>query len=549
MPPPSRAATATSQPVSVVSAGKQTIRSTVLVVLLRTLAGALAVLALGRVVDAAVQGGSPASALAWAGGFLAARALLASVVPLLGARTAVRVERDLRRRVVDAVVAIGPTDADRRTGALVNQATEGVGAVGEYAGRFVPQLVGGIAAPLLLAAAVASVDLPTALVLVVLLPVVPGLLRGLERRFSSVTARYRETADRLAARFLDGVHGLRTLRAMDRAGDYGDSLAAESEHLRADTMRLLRVNQLALLGVDTLFTLGTVVAAAAMAAWRLSQQAVTPGEAVALVLLGVLLIEPLNQIGRFFYMGAIGRAAAGQIRRLLAAAPSVPAARAWSGEPGSVVVDAVRFAYPDGPDVLRDASLTVLPGEKVALVGPSGSGKSTLAALVAGLHRPTEGSVEVGGPVAVVSQRPHLFAGTVAGNLRLAAPGASDGELWDALDAAELGELVRSRGGLDTEVGEQGLRLSGGEAQRLAVARALLLDAPVVVLDEPTSNVDLDTEARLSAAIGRLTTGRTVLVIAHRRSTLAGCDREVHLDGGRLVEPGSTPVPAEEAGL
>jgi ABC-type transport system involved in cytochrome bd biosynthesis fused ATPase/permease subunit len=367
-----------------------------------------------------------------------------------------------------------------------------------------------------------------------------------------VTARYRETADTLAAQFLDGVQGLRTLRSLDRAQTYGDAIAEEAERLRLDTMRLLRVNQHALLGVDSLFTIGTVVAAAGMAAWRLSNAAITVGDGVALVLLGVMLIEPLTQIGRFFYVGAIGRASAAQLGRLFAAAPPrIPPAVVAAGSspvsgdgglaprptpPGTILLHGVRFAYGDGPHVLRGISLSVAPGDKVALTGPSGAGKSTLVSLVAGLHRPTAGMIEVSGRVALVPQRPYLFTGTVGDNLRVARHDASDDRLWEVLDATELGDLVRERGGLTTEVGEHGLQLSGGEAQRLAVARALLLDAPIVVLDEPTSNVDLETEAKLTTAIARLTEGRTVLVIAHRRSTLSGCDRFLEMKAGVIAE-------------
>ena len=516
-----------------------------LVGLLRALMSAGAVVALGRLVDDLSAGRSSGAAITWLVLFLAVRTLLAPAVPLLAAATATTVERDLRRRALDAMVRIGPTDADRRTGAVVTQATEGVNAVGDYAGRFLPQLIGGIATPLLLALVVATIDVPTAVVLVLVLPIMPGLLRGLEGRFASVTTRYRETADTLAAQFLDGVQGLRALKSMDRAQAYGDAIAEESERLRVETMRLLRVNQLALFAVDSLFTIGTVVAASGMAAWRLTNNAITIGEAVTLVLLGVMLIEPLSQIGRFFYVGAIGRAAATQLRKLFATAPDpdpappVAADSRGIGSIGLVTLSSVRFAYGDGPDILRGVTLRVEPGERVALVGPSGSGKTTIASMIAGLHRPRSGSVQVNGRVALVPQRPYLFDGTVADNLRLASPGASDDELWSALQDAELADLVRSRQGLDTDLGERGLKLSGGEAQRLAIARALLVDAPVVVLDEPTSNVDLDTEARIKTAIARLTVGRTVLVIAHRLSTITGSDRFLRLDQGRIIDTGS----------
>ncbi len=522
------------------------IRGAVVASWARALLGAGAALVLGEIVDRTVGGDPVTGQVAVLVGLLAGRGLLGAAGPMLAATAANGVVDDVRARVLDAALATVPA-ADRRSGDVVTRATEGVEAVGALAGTFLPPLVGGITIPVLLIGVVATVDWRTALVLAVVVPMVPGLLRFMERRFASVSTRYRETADRLAARFLDGIQGLRTLKALGRAGDYGDRLAADSERLRADTMALLRVNQLALLAVDSLFTLGTVVAAAGMAAWRASAGAVSVGEAVAIVLLGAMLIEPLTGIGRFFYVGAIGRAAAKQVGELLAAAPRPAVAPDIGGPapegvpPGAVVLDQVRVSYPDGPVALDTISLRVEPGERVALVGPSGAGKSTLAKLVVGLLTPDAGTVRVGGRAVLVSQRPFLFHGTVADNLRLAAPGATDDELWAALAAVDLADRFEGRPArLGTLVGERGLRLSGGEAQRLAIARALLVDAAVVVLDEPTSNVDLDTEAHIRRALDRLTEARTVLVIAHRRSTVAGADRTVRLEAGRVATGAGT---------
>jgi len=530
--------TADSRSTSLYSAGQTPLRVSVVVGWARALLGAGAALIIGGIIDRAAAGDTPTDLFLWLAALLLARAALSAIPPLTAAATANRVESDLRARVFDAVLRVGPWSG-RRTGDTVAKATEGVEAVGALAGTFLPQLITGMSIPLLLAVVVATVDWPTAIVLVLVLPLIPLLLRLLEKRFASVSARYRETADQLAARFLDGIQGMRTLKILDQADSYGDRLAEDAERLRAETMGLLRVNQLALLAVDTLFTVGTVVAAAAMAALRLSAGAITPGEATAIVLLGVMLIEPLSQIGRFFYVGAIGRAAAAQIEDLLSTAgrTSWPSEVATSAAPGLIEFRRVSFTYPDGTKAVEEVSFRIEPGDRVALVGPSGAGKTTIAHLTLCLLHPQHGSVRVGGPAVLVPQRPYLFHGSVADNLRLAKPDATDPELWAALEAADLTDTVVERAhGLDTQVGERGLQLSGGEVQRLAIARALLVDAPVVVLDEPTSNVDLESEARLRAAIDRLTSGRTLLVIAHRRSTIAGMGRALIIRGGRLVE-------------
>jgi ATP-binding cassette subfamily C protein CydD len=530
--------TAESRSTSLYIAGRTPLRVSVVVGWARALVGAGAVLIIGRIIDRATAGDAPTGLFIWLAALLLARAALSATSQLTAAATSSRVESDLRARVLDAVLRVGPWSG-RRTGDTVAKATEGVEAVGALAGTFLPQLITGMSIPLLLAVVVATIDLPTAIVLVLVLPLIPLLLRLLEKRFALVSARYRETADQLAARFLDGIQGMRTLKTLDQADAYGDRIAEEAERLRAETMGLLRVNQLALLAVDTLFTVGTVVAAAAMAALRLSAGAITVGEAAAIVLLGVMLIEPLSQIGRFFYVGAIGRAAAAQVKELLGMAneASQPSEAPMPPPAGLIEFRRISFAYPDGTRALEEVSFRIEPGDRVALVGPSGAGKTTIAHITLGLLEPQHGSVRVGGPAVLVPQRPYLFHGSVADNLRLAKSDAADSQLWAALQAADLADTVLERAdGLDTQVGERGLQLSGGEVQRLAIARALLVDAPVVVLDEPTSNVDLESETRLRAAIDRLTSGRTVMVIAHRRSTIAGMDRALVIRGGRLVE-------------
>ncbi|HEY7823094.1 MAG TPA: ABC transporter transmembrane domain-containing protein, partial [Acidimicrobiia bacterium] len=296
-------------------AGGAGIRWSVLLLAARALLVAAAAVVLGSLLDAVASGDSVAAEISWLAGLLLGAAAFGWRWPLLAHDTAAAVESDLEVRILDAVIR-RPTSR-YRTGEVVNRATEGASAVGTLAGNFMPQLIGGIVIPLLICGVVATIDIPSALVLLVTVPAVPLLLRGMETRFTSVTRRYNETADRLTARFFDGIQGMKTLRALAASDEYGKALEDESERLRGETMALLRVNQLALFLVDSLFTLGTVVAAGGVALWRLQDGAITVGEAVAIILLGVALIEPISQIGRFFYVGAIGRAAAKDIKTFL----------------------------------------------------------------------------------------------------------------------------------------------------------------------------------------------------------------------------------------
>ncbi|MEX1093184.1 MAG: ATP-binding cassette domain-containing protein [Acidimicrobiia bacterium] len=529
-------APATESKPSLYSAGRSSLRLSIVLGWIRALLGAGAVLAIGNFVDRVVSGQDFGPSLALVGSLLVVRSLTSSLVPVAATTTSIRVASDLRGRALGAVLKVGPWSG-RRTGDTVTKATEGIDAVGALAGTFLPQLVTGMSIPILIAVVVATIDFATALVLVLVLPLIPLLLRMLEKRFASVSARYRATADQLAARFLDGIQGVRTLKVLDRADAYGEQIALEAERLRTETMSLLRVNQLALLAVDTLFTVGTVVAASLMAAIRLMHGAITVGEAIAIVLLGVMLIEPLSQIGRFFYVGAIGRASAAEVKSLIAEASQLqePAPPTGDLREGSIEFYEVSFTYPDGTEGARGITFAIEPGQRVALVGPSGAGKTTIAHLLLGLLHPQSGSVRVGGVPVLVPQRPFLFHGSIRENLSIGRPEAGEAELWAALEAVGLATTVQQRpGGLDAQIGERGLQLSGGEAQRLAVARALVLDAPVVVLDEPTSNVDLDSEARMRDAIERLTVGRTVLIIAHRRSTISGVDKVIFIADGQV---------------
>ena len=235
--------------VRLYEAGKPGIITTALVDWARALLAAAAVLAIGELIDQAIAGESAGPALVWLAVTLLIRGILSTFPSISSVKTAIEVERDLRGKVLEAALVVGP-NSDKRTGRILTQATEGVEAVGALAGTFLPQLLTGMSIPLLLSIFVAILDWPTALVLLALLPTIPLLLRMLESRFASVTARYRETADELSARFLDGIQGLKTLKTLGFEREYGHRIADEAERLRAETMRLLRVNQLALLLVD-----------------------------------------------------------------------------------------------------------------------------------------------------------------------------------------------------------------------------------------------------------------------------------------------------------
>ncbi|WP_431836427.1 ABC transporter ATP-binding protein/permease [Cellulomonas sp. Y8] len=538
-------------------------------------AGTTAVyLALGAVLDGARTGaGVPAGALVAIVLGVVALAAAAFAGPRLSLGAVGRREVERRDVLLDQMFRLGVAfRTQERSGRFVSTATDGVERAASYEVTFKFPIIASMTVPVIaLVALGAAVDWVVAGWLALALPAIPLLVNGFQKLFRSVSVQYRMTARRFSAQFLDAIQGLPTSTAFNRAATKGAELARSAEQLRRMVMRLLAGNQVVLLVIDASFSLAMVAAAAGLAMARLRDGAITPGQAVAVVLVSTVLLEPLDRVGQFFYVGMGGRAAVREIDTVLAqpaTAGDAPGVRApvtstfhvnpreadveGEGRPEAVALDHVSFAYPGGRPVLDDVSFAVPRGGRVALIGPSGSGKSTVAALVQAHLRPGSGVVRVGGhdattvPVdwvraqtAVVAQTTYLFTGTLADNLRLAAPDADDDRLWHALAEANLADDVRRfPDRLATRVGERGLSLSGGQAQRLAVARALLKDAPVLLLDEPTSQVDAASESALVEALDRAGEGRTVVVVAHRLSTVRGADEVLVLAEGRIVEQG-----------
>jgi thiol reductant ABC exporter CydD subunit len=484
----------------------------------------------------------------------------------------------LRDRLYAHLVRLGPdfmsgslSQREARTGALVNTAVEGVENLEVYFGQYLPQLVLGLSIPLLICAAVAvTTDWLTASVLLVSQPLIPLSLMLVQRRLQGVSGRYWAAANTLSAQFLDSLQGLPTLKMFNHSRAWGEAIQAQAEQLRRDTMRLLAVSQVSLFFIDLVSTLGTTVLACGLVLWRGQSGVLTLGEGVTLALLSVELARPLALLGAFFHAGAGGVAAAQHVFAILDTRPQVaeaPGAAAVSYLTPYIRFEDVHLTYdappdrgdngreriPQGRPALDGVSFEIRPGETVALVGASGAGKSSVLNLLLRFFDPQRGRITLGGfplellplawlraQMALVAQDTYLFYGTVAENLRLAKPDATQAELEDAARVANVHDFIVSLPqGYETLIGERGLTLSGGQAQRIAIARALLQDAPIVLLDEATSHVDAENEAAIQQALERLTTHKTVIVVAHRLSTVCHADRILVLRQGRLVEQGT----------
>jgi ABC-type multidrug transport system fused ATPase/permease subunit len=465
----------------------------------------------------------------------------------------------IRDKIYQHALRLGPAVLDKkRTGELVNIAVDGMDWIELFYGIYFVQFVIGMATPVLLCVFIGLIDWVVGVALIVAIPLTPLFLGLISKRFRAVSDRYAEVNNTQSAQFLDSIQGMPTLKMFNLGKARGAEMHSANEKQRLETMKLLLVNQVMILFVDFGFALGTTTVLTITALLRLDAGMLTVGEVIALILATAEFAKPLQLIGAFFFAGAVGREFAKKIVAFLSEEPGVRdpegvAAPATLANPTLRLKDVV-FSYANaGKPAVNGCTLEVRPGETVALVGHSGSGKTTVTNLVLRTLAPQSGCIELDGRsaeevpsdwlrahLALVPQDPYLFYGTIAENLRVARADASEADLVAACKAANIHDHIASLPkGFDTLVGERGTSLSGGQVQRLAIARALLKNAPIIILDEPTSQIDLETEKVIHEALDKLTHNKTVLLIAHRLSTVEKADRIVVMGEGRVLESGT----------
>jgi thiol reductant ABC exporter CydD subunit len=483
----------------------------------------------------------------------AGRAVLAWGFEVAGRRAATSVLSELRLDLVEQRLRSQPVASDGGASAeIAAAAVQGVDSLEAYFARYLPHVVLAAVVPLAALAWVASIDVTSALVLLATLPLVPVFMWLIGRYTEEQTRRRWQSLRLLSAHFLDVVRGLPTLRAFNRAREQAEAVEAVSDRYRQATMATLRVSFLSGSVLELASTLGVALAAVTVGV-RLAGGGIGLQAGLTVLVLAPELYLPLRQLGAQFHASADGLAVAERMLDLLDAPPTVESrghAHAPSPAAAPVRLERVSFAYPDRPGLVIDGlDLELFPGETVALVGESGAGKSTVAALLLRLRQPATGSVSVGGVdlascdseewrrnVAWLPQRPMLFRDSVADNIRLGNAHASDDAVRAAARLSGADDFVRRLPEeYDTIVGDGGRPLSAGEVQRVALARAFLRDAPLVILDEPTANLDRESAELVGDAVERLRAGRTVLLITHRPQAARHADRIVRLVAGRAV--------------
>lgn len=476
---------------------------------------------------------------------LGGRALLGLITDLAAARAAAEVGTDLRRRVVDAVLegATGPGPAPA-SGELAALGTRGVAAAEPYLTRYLPALVLAGVLPPLVVVAIATQDLLSAVIVLATLPLVPvfGALVGLATR-DRAEHQWRAMAS-LAGHFVDVVKGAPTLVAYRRARAQSATIGAVTDRYRRATLRTLRIAFASSAVLELVATLSVALVAVVVGV-RLADGQLDLRTGLVVLLLAPEAYWPLRRVGAEFHAAAEGVATFERIAELTSVAPDP---REYAAA-GPIILDALSVTYPGRTTPALPPVTGRIPDRGLtAIVGPSGCGKSTLLATLMGMLQPTSGTISVGGHpvrgeawrslVSWVPQRPSFVDGTVADNLRLAAPDADDGRLWDALDRVGLGAKVRSLpDGLDSPVGEDARALSAGERARLALARAVLADRPWVLLDEPTAHLDDATERDVLDAVRKLARTRGVVVVAHRPAFAAAADQVIHLQAPPVTDP------------
>ncbi|KEA62016.1 Transport ATP-binding protein CydD [Marinobacterium lacunae] len=515
---------------------------------------------LAGVVSGEAELGAYASALGLLLLAVVLRAVLAFVREVSGQRASIGIRQRLRAELLAKLDRLGPGYCQRHlTGELSALLLEQVEALDGYFARYLPQVSLSLGLPLVILLFILPLNWAVALIFIVTAPLVPLFMALVGMKAAAANRRNFQALANLSAYFLDLVQGLATLKLFQRSQGEAQVLSEVSDAFRVRTMEVLRLAFLSSAVLEFFASVSIALTAVYLGFSFLGElnfgtwsDPVTLYQALFILVLAPEFYLPLRELGTHYHAKQEAMAASERLKTLLDEVEQQEETGnvALGGAPVTITFRDVELIYPGREQpVLKGVNLTLAAGERIAVRGPSGAGKSSLMNLLLGFYPVSGGVLSVNGEsldrldrdgwlhsIAWVSQQTTLFAGTLRDNLRLARASATEEELLQACTDAHVTEfLERLPGGLDSEIGEAGLGLSGGQIQRIALARAFLKDAPVLLLDEPTANLDVQSEALVLEALNRLCQGRTVLILTHREAAQLNADRVLELVDGCLV--------------
>lgn len=464
----------------------------------------------------------------------------------------VDVKRILREKIYDKLLRLGASYREQTaTSEVVQMAAEGVEQLETYFGRYLPQLFYSLLAPVTLFAVLSFVSLKASVVLLICVPLIPISIVAVQKFAKRLLSRYWGVYTGLGDSFLENLQGLTTLKIYQADGQKAEEMDQEAERFRNITMKVLTM-QLNSTSVMDIVAYGGAAAGMIVAVSEYLSGTLSFAGALTIILLASELFIPLRLLGSFFHIAMNGMAASDKIFCLLDLPEPEKGTKESGGNSLDVDFENVSFSYEEDRQILKEISFRIPAGSMVSLVGESGCGKSTAAAVLMGRNRGYQGSVRLGGvelsevseeslmkSVTRVAHNSYLFKGTVEENLRMGKPDANRQEMIAVLRKVNLWGFLEAQEGLDTKIQEKGSNFSGGQCQRLALARALLHDTPVYIFDEATSNIDVESEEMIMEVIRELAKTRTVLLISHRLANVVTSDCIYMMVQGEIREAGT----------
>ena len=544
--------------INTVADSKKWIARTVLWNWLALVGGIVSAVAFAYVLQAAfLRELTASSAVGFGGILIAALALRAfagkkSVQASYFAST--RVKHELRSLIYRKLAGMPLNQVNQQsTSSIIQVASEGVEQLEIYFGRYLPQLFYSLLAPLTLFFFLVFFNAPTALILLVCVPLIPMSIIAVNKIAKKLLAKYWAIYVGLGSSFLDNLQGLVTLKIYQDDGYKAKQMDAEAEQFRTITMKVLTM-QLNSVSLMDLLAYGGAAVGILTALLQYQEAQISIFGVILFILLASEFFIPLRLLGSFFHVAMNGKAASDKIFTLLdTPVEAQQSAVAFAAKNNvQVAIKNLHFAYSPEKPAIQGLDLTIQPNQLTVFVGKSGCGKSTLVSLLMGFYKPQQGEILFNGQnafeidrtsfyqnVSLVSHSSYVFKGSLRDNMLMAKTGATDEQIYQCLEQVNLANFVRENGGLDMPLLSRGTNLSGGQIQRLALARALLHDAQVYIFDEATSNIDVESEEVILQFIQQFKQHKTIVMISHRLANAVNADCIYVLDKGKLIEQGT----------